>query len=412
MIAESSKSKEENVFTQPIGKGDNIRLLKTCAILGANASGKSTLFRGLYEIIRFITKEPAVVGNEISAYDPFVFSEDTKYKPVEFSIDFIIKNIVKYKYSIVFDKKNIIEEILESYPKNRKIILFQRSISKDNRLLKHIGYIGSPSKNKKIELFHNQPMLSKFGTDIPDEIISEVFLYFKGVDIINTVNSRMLSSLNIDIKEASEKNSNFLNKLNELIKLADTGLNEINLSKLAEDEFNFPNGFSEELKNKIILDNKYRLTSFHNLYRNDQLINNKEPFPFDEESHGTKTLFVLGGKLIQVLETGHPIFIDEIETSLHPYLTKMLISLFQNDRINKHNAQLIFTTHDTNILDKRFLRKDQIWLAEKDEFGNTDLFSLQDFTDVREDTPFDKWYLAGKFGAIPNIKSLVNLFID
>ena len=123
------------------------------------------------------------------------------------------------------------------------------------------------------------------------------------------------------------------------------------------------------------------------------------------------TVFALGGRLLQAIEDGEVIFVDELETNFHPYLSKLLVSLFQNPRINKKNAQLIFTTHDVTLLDKTLFRKDQVWFTEKDIYGATNLYSLQDFSDVREDTPFDKWYLAGKFGGIPNIKSLESLFI-
>lgn len=136
------------------------------------------------------------------------------------------------------------------------------------------------------------------------------------------------------------------------------------------------------------------------------------PLPLDEESHGTKTLYCLGGKILKSLDSGSILFIDELDTGLHTHVCKMLISLYQDKRINPKNAQLIFTTHDTNLLDRTVFRKDQVWFAEKDAKGKTELFSLQDFNDVREDTPFDKWYLAGKFGGIPNLKSLESLFVE
>ncbi len=119
----------------------------------------------------------------------------------------------------------------------------------------------------------------------------------------------------------------------------------------------------------------------------------------------------MGGVILKALEYGTTLFIDELETGLHPFISKLLISLFQSKRINKKNAQLVFTTHDTNLLDRNLFRKDQFWFAEKNSQGETDLYSLQDFSDVREDTPFDKWYMAGKFGGVPNIKSLESLFV-
>jgi len=411
LIAESSKSKESNIFIKEIGKDDSVRILNTAVIIGANASGKSTLLRAVFEIINFITKNTSDVDSDIQAYDSFAFNEDTIKSPIEFSIDFIINN-VKYNYFLKFNKKNILKETLEYFPSNKSQILFQREISNEIDSFKHTGYIGSISKNKKIDLFHNQLFLYKFGKDIPHDIISEVYLYFKNIQVINAVSSRMLTSAKDDIKSLCNDNDEFKNKLNKLINLADVGINQIHISEVDEDEFEFPDSFSEKLKNKIIKDNQYRLTSLHNFYKGDELLHKKESFPFEEESHGTKTLFALGGKLLHAIEKGRPIFVDEIETSLHPLLTKMLISLFKDKEINNKNAQLIFTSHDTNVLDRNSLRKDQIWLAEKNIKGETDLFSLQDFSDVREDTPFDKWYIAGKFGALPSIKSLNNYIND
>lgn len=407
MIAESSKSKEENVLFETIGKNDAIRILNTAIIVGANASGKSTLIRGMFEIINFITNNNSDVGSSIRAYDNFAFNEETKNAPVEFSIDFVI-NSVKYCYSIVFDKTNIQRETLEYYPLNKRNTLFQRHFSTDTDTIKHTGFIGTISKGKKVDLFHNQLFLQKFGNEIPHEIISDVYLYFKNIQIINAVNTGMLSSAENKIKALCNENADFQSRLNELINLSDIGINKINVSKVDDDEFNFPEDFSKKLKEQILIDNQYRIISIHNYFVGDKLSHQNEPFPFNEESHGTKTLFALGGTLLQAIENGTPIFVDEIETSLHPNLTKLLISLFKDKKVNNKNSQLIFTSHDTNILDKNSLRKDQIWLAEKNNKGETDLFSLQDFSDVREDTPFDKWYLAGKFGALPSIRSLNN----
>jgi hypothetical protein len=111
------------------------------------------------------------------------------------------------------------------------------------------------------------------------------------------------------------------------------------------------------------------------------------------------------------LELGNTLIVDELDTSLHPFITKMIVMLFQSQTTNPKNAQLIFTTHDVSLLDRDLIRRDQVWIAEKSEKGSTELYSLQDF-DVREDTPFEKWYLAGKFGGLPQIKSIESLFVE
>ena len=95
-----------------------------------------------------------------------------------------------------------------------------------------------------------------------------------------------------------------------------------------------------------------------------------------------------------------------MDNSLHPRLCRFLIRLFQNPKTNKKNAQLIFVTHEVSLLDKAIFRKDQVWFAEKNKKGESEIFSIKDFDDVRDNSPFDKWYTAGKFGAYPKIKEL------
>ena len=111
--------------------------------------------------------------------------------------------------------------------------------------------------------------------------------------------------------------------------------------------------------------------------------------------------------IIDALEDGSVIIIDELDKSLHPLLTKMLISLFGSKRNNPHNAQLIFATHDISLIDQDLLRRDQIWLTEKKAEGMTHLYPLSDFSGISKVRPLDNWYMHGRFGAIPNIKKFM-----
>jgi len=411
MIAESSKSKEHSVFIQPLVKDEEgERLLNTALIYGANSSGKSNLLRFVYEIVNFICKVKPKVGKPIVAYDSFQFDEDTQKKPVEFAIDFIGNDKIKYKYEISFDENNVISEELTYWPNNKAKVLFTRNQSEGNTIIHKIK-LGNDDKQKELDVFHNQSALSKFGEDVPHEIISNVYIYMSKIEVVNACVNRKIWNLRMEMKDKMAKNSALLNKMNELVRFADTGINRINIKEIDEKEFNFPSDISEEVKNRFISENKQSLQGLHTLYKNKKNIGDTF-IPFDEESQGVKTMFALGGKMLETLENGGVLFVDEIETSFHPYLSKLLITLFQNERINSKNAQLNFTTHDITLLDRTIFRKDQVWFAEKDEFGATELYSLQSFTDVREDTPFDKWYMAGKFGGVPSIKSLESLFVN
>ena len=221
----------------------------------------------------------------------------------------------------------------------------------------------------------------------------------------------MLAGFTNEITELLSKNKILLNRMNALLAHADTGIKAIMIEEKDEDSFVFPDQIDKDIKQQILSMYKYKTVAIHNKYIGQEAAGEGE-LPFSEESSGTKQLFTIGGAILDALDKGKPILIDEMDIYLHTNISKMLITLFQNKRINNKNAQLIVATHDVNLLDRTLFRKDQIWFTEKDEYGVSSLYTLQDFTDVREDTPFDKWYMAGKFGAVPVIKSLENLFDD
>ena len=154
---------------------------------------------------------------------------------------------------------------------------------------------------------------------------------------------------------------------------------------------------------------RYTSTAKHKVFQDKVAVNEME-LSFDEESKGTNVLLVLGTVILDILDKGGVFIIDEIDTSLHPRLAKFLALLFTHPIANPKQSQLIFTTHETTFLDKDLFRKDQIWFVEKDDYGASELFSVQDFDEVRENTPFEKWYLAGKFGGLPEIKEIAFIF--
>lgn len=410
LVSESSKSKDQNIFIQTLPNEDQVKLLNTALIYGANASGKTNLLRCVFEIVKFISDSNIKVGDDIDAYDPFILSKTISAKPVTFKIEFVGKDNVKYFYELAFDQKNVTKEELTYYPNGKPKLLFERIIEKEGESKIHVAKLGTDLKKKEIEVFNNQTILSKFGTDSPDRIVSEVFIYLNSIEVINACNTRKVSALRNEVAEVLLKNDPFKKKMDELITFSDTGLKGVNIKETDPNTLKFPENIPDQLKTKLITDYKFVITGIHPIISDNEEIIEYKYLPIEQESHGTKTLFSLGGKILNAIETGSVIFIDELETGLHSYLAKLLVCLFQNKRINSKNAQLVFTTHDTTLLDRTLFRKDQVWFVEKNVHGESDLYSLQDFNDVREDTPFDKWYLAGKFGGIPNIKSIEELF--
>lgn len=151
---------------------------------------------------------------------------------------------------------------------------------------------------------------------------------------------------------------------------------------------------------------KHEITVKHSLYNDSQTKIGSIDRPFKEESTGTKKLFAMGGMILQTLMNGQTIIIDEFEESLHPLISSYLLQLFHNPEINTKGAQLIVATHDTNLLAQSDLRRDQIWIVEKDKTGASEMFSLAEVSGIPKGVPYEKWYLSGRLGGIPSIKTL------
>lgn len=404
LVAEASKSKSDNVFEHQMANGDSVRLLKSAVLYGANASGKSNLLKAL-QALRNMAGHLGRAGEPIRWYDPFLFDTASQNAPTRFILSFVGPSNFKYIYSLLFNGTEIIEESLDYFPKSQRKNLFTRPIAKSNDGLIHTVKMGQDTALKTLKVLKNQTVISKFGTDFPDEFFTPIYLYFKDeLTIMRNINSNRRT-----VEEKIYESPRLQNRLSNLIKIADTKIEEIIVKKNEENGENEGIADVFEIAKRRLYQRTYDSLGKHVMYKNYERIGEVE-LPFDQESKGTNVLFVMGAEILEKLERGGVFLVDEIDTSLHPKLAKFLVMLFQHPISNPHNAQLIFTTHETTFLDKDIFRKDQIWLAEKNEFGESELLSVQDFDGVREDTPFEKWYLAGKFGGIPNIREIEFIF--
>ncbi len=409
MLAYSSQSKLDNTFEVGLANGDKIRLVKTAGIYGANSFGKSNLLNAILNFTRLIkNSSDNKVDEEIQYYEPFLFNTNSKNAPTEFEISFVGKDMEKYNYRVSFNKQEILSETLDYYPKKQKQNIFKRE-SKANSLI-HTAKLGKNFGSKEYELYKNQLLLSKFGKDIPNEFLAKIFIYFDNIEIWNISELRIELLKRTIINDLKKPENKFLlDRLNKLIKVSDTKMETIVLNKMQETDI--PTNVSEETKIKMTKANE-DLFARHWVYDENKNIVSHYDLPFSEESKGTNFLFAMGGQLLKTLEKGGVIIFDEFDTSLNPYISRFLVQLYNHPIINSKKSQLIFVSHEPHILDKNTMRADQIWFADKNEFGETEIYSAQDFTDIREDIPFDKWYLAGKFGAIPNIQELEFIFED
>jgi AAA15 family ATPase/GTPase len=416
MIADAGKSNPDNIVEINLANETTLRLFKSSVIYGANASGKSNLIRALYVINQLVlTSADNKADDSIALYDPFLFNKQTEASPCKFEIVFAIRDdegekYTKYRYEIEFTKDEILTENLDYFPKGSSHNLFKRE--KTDKIF-DTGKLGKSLNYKEYTLFKNQLLLSKFGKDFQNDILSRVYLYFKTFEVWNVLDSfridRLKDKVMADLR--ADEAGKVLKRLNKLLKIADTKIESIQTKESSESDFKFPKDFPEDLRKLVIGQNKTRILAEHYVYHNDEKVDSYH-LPFSQESAGTNALFALGGLILKKLDSGGAIIFDEFNNSLHPKLSKFLVRLFNNPVANPKNTQLIFATHEVTLLDNEVFRKDQIWITDKDNFGATDLYSIKENCNVRDDMPFDKWYMSGKLGGQPKIKEIEFIFGD
>jgi hypothetical protein len=404
--ANASNLKESNIALIQ-GKAEDYRLTKSVAIYGANASGKTNVILAFAAFLGLIkTSHRNELGKKIDCYQPFAFDLQTKDAPCEFLILFILDG-KKYKYEIKFNTEEILEENLFEYNTKQETNLYKRERLDESIHTSVFGRSLAVEGVKK-EVLKNQLFISKFNIETHSKL-NPICAYFKTIDVERSQMQTQILNDKIAEEIVLDETSVLRKRLHKLMDTADIQIVDIKVEEVDEDDFVFPDKFPEEKKKKIIADNKWNIEFLHKNYDGEKQID-AVGIPLNEESLGTQILFGLGARILSKLENGGILIYDELDNSLHAHLSRLLVKIFNNPKSNPHNAQLIFTTHEMSIIDREMLRSDQIWFAEKNEFGSTELFSVQDFDGVREDAPFDKWYDAGRFGALPIIKSIDYIF--
>ncbi len=410
--ANSSRQKEENIFLAKYGdRGCSHNLTKTIAIYGANASGKSSIIIAFHALWSLVTKSYKYsIDQKIACYEPFSLDSETINQPSRYELSFIIGH-TKYRYEVEHNKKIITLEKLYVYKSTQPTLLYQRYVGEE-RIHKVEFKRELSVEGVKKEVLENQLFLSRFNIEAHSQL-TPICAYFKAIDVeLSSFGSRT-KSLNekIAAEILLDKSGELKRRLIRLTDAADMSIKDIVIKKREDSDFVFPEDFPEELKSSIINKNSTTVNFIHSLFVRGVEVGSTQ-IALEDQSLGTQLLFGLGARILKKLDSGGILLYDEFDTSLHPRLSRLLVSLFNNKISNPQNAQLIITTHEPSILERDLLRSDQIWFVEKSEYGISELFSAQDFEGVQEDAPFDKWYHANKFGATPSIGDIEHIFQD
>ena len=385
MQAASLQTKESKDLLDNTFVCNDERLLKTVAIYGANASGKSNIIKAIRACVQMIFESHNYNENTVFAFTPFKFGGVDK--PSRFYIRFLIEG-VEYEYSFTLTKTEIITEELYFYPVGRKKLVFARDERKGPD--KKDIYEFRSAIRRPMDVAGNTSKKTLFvsrASQMDRDVAKDVFRYFNERFILNYFgyNSYSIESLLNDNKElilkvlkAADSDIIDIRSQHELRSLTTAVFDPLSNQLLSRDDIQKP---------------QLKITTFHR--------NNPEvPFDFySEESSGTQEFFHMMLTILNIIKGNKILLIDEISMGLHVNLVEYILNLFHKSE----SAQLIFSTHNTNLLNMRKLRKDQVYFVNKRDDGSSEMYSLFDFKDFRENMDAEKAYLQGRFDAIPYI---------
>jgi AAA15 family ATPase/GTPase len=397
-----ASTKKEHIDTHVFKAPGNLKLLKSAVLYGANASGKSNLFIAMRFMRRFVLESSKDKNSQDKIpTDIFRLSSETENKPSYFQMIFIKDNI-RYRYGFEVNNSEVVKEwLFHTTRVKNEVPLFIRENQNITVSNVYTEGVGIEDKTRKNALFLS--VVAQFNGAIAEKILE----WFVDLNIISGLNNRMHSFATTQLLEDIEFESmdeEMKEYIVGLLKEADLGIVDIDIKKRPLKMNNLPPGlqaFVEEIETELPKTITNVLVSHHFYNEKKEKVKLKTLDLDRDESHGTQKLFYLLGPVVIALSGREVLVVDELDCSFHPLITKFIVELFhyRND-----NAQLIFNTHDTNLLNNKFFRRDQVWFVEKDAYGASVIYSLVDFN-VRNDASFEKDYLQGRYGSVPYLGS-------
>ena len=373
-----SKSLADNVIDW-----NGTKILKTIGLFGPNASGKSSIIKAIRFCCSLILESNNHNAGVVFNFVPFKFDGCDK-KPSRFLIDFVCEN-VEYEYAFSLTRTEILEESLFYYPNDRRAKVFTRNENAKQKYTFAEGIV-----NRPLDVAANvsrQNLFLSRASSMNRMLFQKLYLYF--------LQTFLLGFLNLNDKVTEELFNEYKPVIMEALSICDSDISDI---KIIREKIAMPmqNPFALNTSNVI----EHEITRFETTHKKSPEI------LFDmqtEESSGTIQLFGILLRLLDVVQNGKSIMLDEFDASLHTRLADFVIDLVHASR----NAQMLFTSHNTNIIDVKRLRRDQIVFVNKKDDGSTETYSLYDYKDFRENMDAEKGYIQGRFDAVPFVDSSV-----
>lgn len=401
-VANADKSHNENLI-----ENDNLKVLPVIPLYGGNATGKTNLLRLIKILVELITGKIEIK----SAYEPCRFYPDKK--ETTFEIVFVINNI-KYYYKIAYTDIEIVEENLYYYPNGKIAKIFVREKGKfsfgttfETELSKYSDNLSSSA----CFLFTISKFLGEKSVVLNEvnNFFNEKFIF---INFDKSIYTLKMAKEAFKTKENQKEIQKFIEYFYKHMNIGAKGIHfsaslKLDEKKLLEELYKNKNTINKVGKNiKLNLDKKELLNYLFSIIDEDKLYliyktpNGKIEIPLEEESEGIKKIFILGMPIVDALCNNKIVIFDELEVGFHPLLSRKIIELFMT---KKTRAQLLFTTHNTNLLDLELFRRDQIYFASRTEKTSfmTELKSLGEISGVRKSADIEKAYLEGKYSDAP-----------
>ncbi|MHB0856722.1 MAG: AAA family ATPase [Anaerolineae bacterium] len=397
LVAGPDKTLPDNLI-QPPGKS-KLELLRSAVVYGANASGKTKLLDALMtmcSLVRYsFRREP---NTEIGVV-PFAFDSESAIEPTQFEITFIQEG-VRYQYGFEADSRRVWSEYLYAAPRGRTVLYFRRDLGEEDSGSLHDYTFGASltGQNVKIrEMTRENALFLSTAAALNHPMLASVYGWFsQRVGGVQAPNIRSWAAFAGRLQDEHHAG------VRDLLRLADLGISDYMIEQV-DYEQDAPPKIADRLGSTK--PKQVSITMLHNVEGSDVSLS------LLAESHGTQQLFALAPYVLDALTNGMLLVVDELDASLHPLLARALVEMFHDPRVNRCNAQLLFNTHDTPLLDQNLFRRDQIYFTEKDQQGAAHLYPLMDYS-PRTNESLAKGYLLGRYGAIPFLGDPAILFPD
>ncbi|TLS66784.1 ATP-binding protein [Mariprofundus erugo] len=392
MIAAPTNKEHFDTHVINTGIRGAVSVLKSAVIYGANASGKSNLILAMNYMRSVVAESASIKPGHKFNMKPFLLNESSASHevPTSYEVSFIV-NDVRYQYGFSMNLDRILEEWLLAYPSPKPQTWFYRKydLQTEEYVYEFSSYF-TGQKKLWLESTRENVLFLSIATQLNSEQLTPIFNWLANDLVVSSSGGFTSFDFTTSLLDDVSKKKSIQNFLVS----ADISISDI--STVQRKGFRQTINLNSDGKvDSSAAEHEMLLPQFTH-----KTASGTATFELGDESFGTQKLFSLAGPLLDILEKGRVFVVDELHNSLHPLLVKHLVEVFHNKDTNPHNAQLIFSTHDTSLLNSKTFRRDQIWFVEKDKDQATELFPLTDFS-PRKGEALEKGYLSGRYGALP-----------